>query len=233
MGIIVKGSNIITKGDNIITNDPYAPIDGNEFTWDGVTYKVVVKDYGGSIGNLAWLDRNLGASRIATSSTDSQSYGDIYQWGRLTDGHEKRNSSISSTRSSSDVPGHSNFITHSSTPYDWRNPQNNNLWQGVEGDNNPSPPGWRIPTEEELNAERLSWSTNNSAGAYNSLLKFTVAGRRSRSNGELADEGTHGHYIVSNISSTNHRGLYIDASNSYFSDYSRARGASVRCVRTI
>ena len=43
-----------------------------------------------------WMDRNLGASRVATSSTDSAAYGDLYQWGRGTDGHEKRTSSTTS-----------------------------------------------------------------------------------------------------------------------------------------
>ncbi|MFZ1451482.1 MAG: hypothetical protein WAT20_02205, partial [Ferruginibacter sp.] len=39
-----------------------------------------------------WMDRNLGASRVATSSTDDLAYGDLYQWGRLTDGHQNRTS---------------------------------------------------------------------------------------------------------------------------------------------
>ncbi len=42
--------------------------------------------------------------------------------------------------------------------YDWRSPQNDNLWQGVNGINNPCPSGYRLPTEAELEAERLSWS---------------------------------------------------------------------------
>ena len=29
-----------------------------------------------------WMDRNLGAGRVATSSTDTEAYGDLYQWGR-------------------------------------------------------------------------------------------------------------------------------------------------------
>ena len=29
-----------------------------------------------------WKDRNLGANRVATSSIDSEGYGDLYQWGR-------------------------------------------------------------------------------------------------------------------------------------------------------
>ncbi|MFT7002526.1 MAG: hypothetical protein ACJAVW_003569 [Spirosomataceae bacterium] len=39
-----------------------------------------------------WMDRNLGATRVATSSTDAYAYGDLYQWGRATDGHTLRTS---------------------------------------------------------------------------------------------------------------------------------------------
>ena len=28
-----------------------------------------------------WMDKNLGATQVATSSTDAASYGDLYQWG--------------------------------------------------------------------------------------------------------------------------------------------------------
>jgi hypothetical protein len=50
------------------------------------------------------MDRNLGAARVATSSTDEEAYGDLYQWGRGTDGHEKRGSLISSVPSDNDNP---------------------------------------------------------------------------------------------------------------------------------
>ncbi len=83
------------------------------------------------------MDRNLGAARVATSSTDASSYGDLYQWGRLTDGHQLRNSDVTTVLSTSDAPGHANFIINAPTPFDWRSPQNDNLWQGVNGINNP------------------------------------------------------------------------------------------------
>ena len=54
-----------------------------------------------------------------------------------------------------------------------------NLWQGVNGINNPCPSGYRIPTEAELDAEHLSWSSDNSAGAIASALKLPMAGYRS------------------------------------------------------
>jgi serine/threonine protein kinase len=59
-----------------------------------------------------WMDRNLGASRAATSSTDAQAYGDLYQWGRAADGHQKRTSATTTTLSSGDQPGHGSFILY-------------------------------------------------------------------------------------------------------------------------
>lgn len=84
-----------------------------------------------------WMDRNLGASQVATAVDDDDAYGDLYQWGRGADGHEKRDSDTTPTRSDSDTPGHGDFITTSSEPYDWRTGQNDDLWQGVSGTNNP------------------------------------------------------------------------------------------------
>lgn len=71
--------------------------------------------------------------------------------------------------------GHGSFITNNSGNYDWRSPQNNNLWQGMNGVNNPCRVGYRIPTEAEWNAERQSWSSQNSDGACISPLKLPVA----------------------------------------------------------
>jgi uncharacterized protein (TIGR02145 family) len=149
-----------------------------------------------------WLDRNLGASQVATSSTDAAAYGDLYQWGRAADGHESRTSLTTYTQSSTDTPGHDKFINGSS---DWRNPQNDNLWQGVSGTNNPCPIGYRLPTEAEWEAERASWSSNNAAGAFGSPLKLPVAGYRNNSNGSLIIVGSNGYYWSSTIDGTSSR----------------------------
>lgn len=107
-----------------------------------------------------WMDRNLGAEQVATSSTDALAFGDLYQWGRAADGHQCRNSGTRSTISSSDQPGHDDFILvpSSSATDDWINSQNNNLWQGLTGENNPCPAGFRVPTEAEFTSERQSWT---------------------------------------------------------------------------
>ena len=180
---------------------------------------------------LIWMDRNLGASQVATSSTDQNAYGDLYQWGRRSDGHQCRTSPPTATLSSVDQPAHGNFILASNAPYDWRSPQNTNLWQGVNGVNNPCPSGYRLPTETELNNERLSWSSNNGAGAFASPLKWTLAGYRYSSNGSLYDVGTLGYYWSSTVSGTYSRYLYFNSSSANMYDYYRANGFSVRCLK--
>ena len=174
-----------------------------------------------------WMDRNLGASHVATSSMDALSYGDLYQWGRGTDGHEKRTSETTTGQSSSTTPGNT-FITGSDNWYNGNNP--NDLWQGVSGVNNPCPTGYRIPTEAEWNAESLSWSTNNSAGAFASPLKLPLAGYRSFYDGNPAGVGTSGFYWSSTVSTTN--SFNLDFSNAiYFIPSNRAWGNSVRCIK--
>ena len=178
-----------------------------------------------------WKDRNLGASQVATSSTDAAAYGDLYQWGRAADGHESRTSGTTSILATSDTPGHGNFITNGSSPYDWRNPQTDNLWQGVSGINNPCPSGYRLPTEAEWYAERTSWSSNNEAGAFASPLKLPVAGYRSYYNGTLYNVGSGGTYWSSTVNGTYASFLRFDSSNASMSSHHRAFGFSVRCLK--
>jgi hypothetical protein len=178
-----------------------------------------------------WMDRNLGATRVATSSTDANSYGHLYQWGRGSDGHQVRTSGTTTALSSSNTPGHGNFILAPNSPYDWRSPQNDNLWQGLSGTNNPCPSGYRLPTEAEWNAERLSWSSNNSAGAFASPLKLPVAGGRLGSNGSLGSVGSYGYYWSSTVDGSGSRGLYFGSTGAGMYYGSRAGGDSVRCLK--
>jgi uncharacterized protein (TIGR02145 family) len=197
----------------------------------GTDFSTEVVDVTNPTTGKTWMDRNLGASRAAISSTDAEAYGDLYQWGRAADWHQKRTSGTTSTLSNFDAPGHGNFIMVNSSPYDWRSPQNTNLWQGVNGTNNPCPTGYRLPTEAELNAERLSWSSNNTAGAFASPLKLPVAGHRNHSNGSLVNVGILGHYWSSNVDGTNSRQLYFGSSGAGMLSIYRAPGIAVRCLK--
>ena len=174
-----------------------------------------------------WMDRNLGASRVAIRSDDSQAYGDLYQWGRLTDGHERRDSSTTDIQSNSDIPGHDDFITGNNN---WQDPFNQNLWQD-SGINNPCPSGFRIPTETEWEAERLSWSSNNPEGAFASPLKLTTGGYRVQ-DGTIKYADLNGSYWSNDTGIYTSNGLHIytgGAAGMAFSPHSY--GMSIRCIK--
>ncbi len=183
------------------------------------------------ITGKTWMDRNLGATRVATSSTDTLAYGDLYQWGRGADGHQCRNSATTTTLSSTDQPGHANFILAPVVISDWRSPQKNYLWQGVNGVNNPCPTGYRLPTYFELEQERTSWSQNNSDGAFSSPLKLPMAGQRHYRFGYLNDVGSYGAYWGSTWNSTNACTLNFNNGGDGWSYNPRATGIPVRCIK--
>ncbi len=185
-----------------------------------------------------WLDRNLGASQVATSMTDSAAYGDLYQWGRGADGHEIRTSGTILELSNSYNPGHGSFIAGPFSPYDWLSPQNDDLWQGVSGINTPCPDGFRLPTEEEWQTELQSWSSNDSTGAYNSPLKLVLAGYRVNRDGSLDDSaGSYGYYWSSTVKVTDQGNansiLYFDSyiDRASLHNYEHSFGMSVRCIK--
>ena len=178
-----------------------------------------------------WMDRNLGASQAATSSNDAASYGDLYQWGRRSDGHQCRNSATTAILASTDQPLHSDFILTSNTPYDWRSPQNSNLWQGVNGINNPCPTGYRLPTETELINERQSWTQQNSAGAFNSVLKLPVSGLRMGNTGFLDSVDSYGVYWSSTFNGNLTNILTFGLNTTSIDANTSVGGESVRCIK--
>lgn len=194
-----------------------------------LNFKTVV----GANGRV-WMDRNLGASQVATSSTDTNSYGDLYQWGRGADGHQLRISNTTSTLSDKDSPGNSLFITNSSTPFDWRTTHEANLWQGLNGINNPCPSGFRLPTAAEWDAERLSWTSISALGAFTSSLKLPLAGIRSGANGSLISVNTFGYYWSSSVSVNGYfaqnLGFNSNTNGSSINPNNRINGFSVRCI---
>ena len=222
------------SGDASGTDNPLTlTMDANKtitaiFGIEGKDNTTTVTDVTNPTTGRTWMDRNLGASRIATGSADADSYGDLYQWGRAADGHETRTSATTTTQSSSDTPGHGSFITGSN---DWRNPKNDNLWQGTSGTNNPCPSGYRLPTESEWNSERTSWSSNNTEGAYASPLKLPATGFR-QTDGTIIVAGSNGDYWSSTISGTNAKNLgFFGWGANVYSTALRAEGRGVRCIK--
>jgi uncharacterized protein (TIGR02145 family) len=193
------------------------------FTYNGATviYGVITSNKTGK----KWLDRNLGATNMAISLTDSLAYGDLFEWGRLADRHQLRASDTTTTLASTDNPGHNKFIVSVNNPVlDWRNPQNNNLWQGSLGINNPCPTGWHIPTKTEWEAEAI---TDQNSG-FN-FLKLVLAGSRSRLSGNLRNIGTSSSYWSSSVSGNGTWSYSIELGLSTVND--RGLGGSVRCIK--
>jgi hypothetical protein len=169
-----------------------------------------------TIGANVWLDKNLGATNtaIVNGSTDATTFGDLYQWGRETDGHQIRTSSTTSAPSSTDSPGHGLFINIYSN---WRSPGNDNLWQGLTGINNPCPSGYRVPTIFEL------------ADLNDPSFLYPLGGNRQWHGGfSGVNSGTY--YWSSNVSSSS----ALAQSWSGFTvvqAYARATGCSIRCIQ--
>lgn len=188
-----------------------------------------IVDVTNSVTGKTWMDRNLGAARAAISSNDTAAYGDLYQWGRRTDGHQSRNSITTSVPSSVDQPQHGSFILATSN---WRSPTNNNLWQGVNGINNPCPFGYRLPTATEFDAERLSWSNNDASGAFASPLKLPLAGMRN--DVQVIENPYYGYYWTSTVNSNYSYSIIISTLSVWTlmsSNTDRVIGASVRCIK--
>jgi hypothetical protein len=196
----------------------------------GKLYKVLTSPYTGK----KWLDRNLGAIRTCTSLQDKKCYGDYFQWGRMSDGHEKKDSAITSILSYNDYPNHSKFIKvrySTNYEYDWRAGQNNKLWQSSKGKSNPCPNGFRIPTINELKKETLDQGVKNGRTAYQNFLKFPFAGYRHYSSGSYSLINSNA-YIWSK-SLNGKRAKHFSFGNSYAKndDSKRSEGLSIRCLK--
>lgn len=200
------------------------------FTYSGspVTYGTV---YNPTTGRV-WLDRNLGATQVALSSTDAAAYGDLFQWGRPADGHQVRTSGTQAGQVATITPGTNTFIIPSTE------------WSSIDSDGalrsayfaktdgtGICPVGFRLPTETEITAERLSWSSNNAAGAFASPLKFPVSGDRYYVDGTIYNSGVLGNYWSGTVDGarSNNLGFSTFVANIYSND--RALGLAVRCLK--
>ena len=176
-----------------------------------------------------WMNRNLGASQVAVSITDDSAYGSLFQWGRQADGHQLRTSSSTSVVSQTEIPANDLFILGVD---DWLSPENNNLWQGVNGINNPCPEGFRVPTAVEWEEEMSTWSSLDGTGAFDSNLKLTLAGARSRMSGTIGNLGTFGGYRTSTTDGLGFtKTLGISPAAAMMGSRARADGNCVRCIQ--
>lgn len=212
------------------------------FTYLGspVTYTTVR----GSDGNI-WLQQNLGSSKVAETVNDTDAYGDLFQWGRHDDGHQKRNS----TTAAIPTPNNPSGIVSSSvaaefyvgSPGWWSANALTDKWVGntpaEASEVNGCDPckalgnGWKMPTETEWEAIVESQNMANPATAFASVLKLPASGYRSAS-GALTFVGTRGYYSSATTSSTGSKYLYIGTTIANPSAGApRGQASAVRCLK--
>ncbi len=202
---------------------------GDEVTFiyrgEAVTYRTIESPNTGR----CWLDRNLGADQVAISLTDSLAYGDLFQWGRLDDGHQDRDSKGIKTQAVNIIPGHNNFIFGNS---DWLTQINNILWQENDFLNNPCPEGWKVPTRQEWVDEYRGRNWGDLDPAWEDL-KLTLAGFRAYKADFIHGSGNYGNYWSSTIDGTFAYGFYFYRNKVDMESFNRAGGYLVRCIKII
>ncbi len=207
-------------------------------TFKGITYTDVKSSKTGK----TWLNKNLGASQVCTSKTDSACYGDYYQWGRETDGHEKSNSTVVNSQVAVITNAGSNFLTGS---YDWSTTDSSgdirqSNWAKTDG-SVICPSGYRVPTFNEIQDE-FSSDTPYDDKNFESNLKFSLAGHREFVNGGLINQGSEAAYWTQNNHDTNtSSALLVQYTSTYSTSVSNgiynvkyaqmAFGLPVRCIK--
>ncbi len=224
-GLIIFCTNCIVKGLNQYINGVWQTMTWMPINLD-TNYGTVTNPKTGKV----WLDRNLGATQVATSSTDVASYGALYQWGRNADGHQVRTSGTTISLSDNVSTSNGLFIIGSAN---WiANPLSSvGIWSGLTAINNPCPMGFRVPTAAEWEQERLTWVSNDAAGAFASPLKLPMAGNRNFSTGALSSLGISGSYWSSSIVLSDSRYLLFTSSLALVSNFRRSSGYCVRCIK--
>jgi hypothetical protein len=180
---------------------------------NGLQYKEIVSPYTGRI----WLDRNIGAINSMRYAGDADSFGDYYQWGRDSDGHEYEESEEFIIKD--------DFLPDG----DWTKEDNEGLdrslfWSDISGEGI-CPEGFRVPTEDELLTEVKASGWQDNIDIMNDFLKLPSAGYRSSINGKIINMGG---YIWSSNDAIS---LTFITSKIYTYKYKRIDGVPIRCIK--
>ena len=161
---------------------PTVPVENNAdiITFNGLNYLPITSPITGRV----WLDRNIGAKKVCESTTDKACFGDYYQWGRGSDGHQLRTSqAVDGTidlleKSDKFMKGDPEDGSYFSND-DWTNAKTvgtmSSRWESTSGDF-VCPVSYRVPTILEIEDERLNTLSNNEIA--NNFLKLPFAGER-------------------------------------------------------
>jgi hypothetical protein len=175
-----------------------------------------------------WLDRNLGAAQICDDLEvkDDTCYGDYYQWGRDSDGHQDLKSETNTTQATDlNETGKQFIIEHD----DWAKTDTNGSirsanWSKTDG-SSICPEGYRVPTLTELTDENIDATDN--------FLQLPLAGFRDI-NGTVKHQDLNiGRLWSSNTGSSpaSSKSLMFEGNSTYVEQEKRVIGLPVRCIR--
>ena len=170
------------------------------------------------------MDRNLGASQVATAVNDELSFGDYYQWGNANPAGTK-----TSTNGVWDTDGGnaSNLSWNGGTEAAQDDPS----WNATKGSQDPCPTGFRVPTVSEWRAEQdqggtNEWGTGDTTTPFFSILKLPFAGYRHFNGIYHTVEGGY-FYWNSTTVAADPTEAFARANYSY----SRNHGFPIRCIK--
>jgi uncharacterized protein (TIGR02145 family) len=145
-------------------------------------------------------DTTLSNPFVYKSTNDSTSKdikGWLFQWGRIADGHQWRNTARAIHTGTVDLPNddqvpegnaaYGKLITSNgrTTFYDWRTPQISWLWYSYKTGRDPCPADWQLPTQSDF-ASIISdnhFSRQNPADATANSWVWTTSGFQIRPDG--------------------------------------------------
>ena len=197
---------------------------------NGFTYKTVTSPYTNNI----WLDRNLGAARVCTSSNDTACFGDYYQWGRGFDGHQDSLSATTTKQATSITDTDDKFILDED---DWaynidRNgSKREKLLLKTDG-SFVCPKGFRIPTPDEFMAEVTESNSTNNIDMFKIFLKLPTAGIRYGDNGKVVIKDA-GFLTVTTSTSDKSSDYFVYSSDGVGIGLlgDRSNGLNIRCIK--
>ena len=235
--ILVACGGGSTAGDGGGTATGSVPAGGG-ITHNGFTYGTLTSPATGKI----WLDRNLGASQVCTAVDDEKCFGDHYQWGRNTDGHEKNRKAAGNSHQTIVPGGNEGWATsYTNVGHGFyiRDPEWLQLaidptgekraaqWSKTDG-TSVCPVGYRVPTKAEIEAEVTAAGITSKLKAYESFLKIPFAGA-----GIVVDFFTNLSVLWSTTQNNERKawGMGFDQTNTISDFIIFGDALSVRCIK--
>jgi len=245
-----EGFIVMTSGScNVTVPDVTVP-DDTGIQFNGFTYHEVHSP----ITNYTWLDKNLGATKVCSKNreqyqsnqdyiaAEKDCFGDYYQWGRDSSGHEKIINGTTSEIEKNYKSTSNLFVTiaNQGENYgDWTytdNRANRAVEWGKTDGTSICPSGFRVPTESELSKEFRNMTMSSI-----SALNLPNSGTRSIDDGALYAAGIHGALWTKDLDKDyKNYPLYLSFNNHFpnlgtnvnFTSTHASKGMGVRCIKS-